>query len=118
MKPIAISQVMGRIQTDGSDVSYRRRHRLWVFNLLVSSILAAVTGVFGLAIASASLLHLISSRSVLGITGTALLALTFPLLVFAAHCLDRIDHANREHRLASYRKKIFGDADSDGSDRS
>jgi len=83
--------------------------------LLVSSIAAGITGIFGVALAVLSLVHVISATGRPGLTGTFLLALTFPLIVFAAHCLDRVDDANRTHRMASYRKQIFGDADDDGS---
>jgi len=78
-------------------------------NLLVSTIAATVTGTFGVAFAVLSLVHLISASGRLGLTGTFLLALTFPLIVFAAHSLDRIDDANRTHRMASYKRRILGD---------
>ena len=77
--------------------------------MLTTTTTAAITGIFGLTLAGASLLRIIDSRSELGFIGTILLAVTFPLLVFAAHCLDRIEDANREHRVASYKRIVFGE---------
>jgi len=77
--------------------------------MLTTTVSAAVTGIFGLALAGASLLSILDSRSRLGFMGTILLAVTFPLLVLAAHCLDKIEDANRAHRVASYRRTVFGE---------
>jgi hypothetical protein len=85
--------------------------------LLISSIAAGVTGIFGVALAVLSLIHVIPAMGRLGLTGTFLLALTFPLMVFAAHCLDKVDDANRTYRMASYKRQILGDLEGTGSNR-
>jgi hypothetical protein len=77
--------------------------------MLTSTTLAILTAFFGLLLAGASLLRLIDSGSHLALAGTLLLMATFPLLVFSAHCLDRIEDANRARRVASYRQMVFGD---------
>jgi hypothetical protein len=117
MKTEAVSTVLTTLRPKYVDSSYRRAHRKWVFYMLTTTITAAITGIFGLTLAGASLLRIIDSRSELGYTGTILLAVTFPLLVLAAHCLDRIEDVNRSHRVASYKRIVFGeemDARSDG----
>jgi hypothetical protein len=111
MKTIAISSTVKAFREVNEETTYRRLHRRWMTGLLVSSIAAGVTGVFGVALAVLSLIHVISTMGRLGLTGTVLLAATFPLVVFAAHCLDRVDDENRTYRMASYKRKILGDAD-------
>jgi len=78
----------------------RRRHRL---ALALTAYTAAflVTGLFGLVLASASLVHVVSSASRAAILGNALLVLTFPLLFLAAHCLDKMDEVNSAIRVAN-----------------
>lgn len=90
---------------------FHRVRRRWIKCLLVSSITAGTTGLFGLLLAAASFLHLIAPFELLSVLGSALLFLTFPLLVFTSHCLDRIDDANKGIRLAAYRENIFGNSD-------
>jgi len=76
-----------------------KRHR-WANVLTASAAAASVTGLFGLSLAGASLLHLIPSNSSLSLYGNLLLTITFPLLIFAAHCLDKIDNVNAAIRAA------------------
>jgi hypothetical protein len=76
--------------------------------MLMSTTLAVLTAFFGLLLAGVSLLRLIDSGSHLALAGTLLLMVTFPLLVFSAHCLDRIEDANRANRMASYRQMVYG----------
>ena len=111
MKTDAVSAVLTTLTPKYSDSSYRRVHRKWVFYMLTTTITAVITGIFGLTLAIASLLRIIDSRSELGFIGTILLAVTFPLLVLAAHCLDRIEDVNRAHRVASYKRIVFGQED-------
>jgi len=116
MKTEAVSTVLSTIKTGYLDSAYRREHGKWVFYLLASTTSGVITAIFGLALAGASLLHVVDSGSRLGLAGTALLAVTFPLLVLAAHCLDRIEDVNRAHRAASYKRIVFGDEDDDRPD--
>jgi hypothetical protein len=82
--------------------------RRWLKCLLISSVTAAVTGIFGLALSAASLLRLISAANVLSGIGLGLLVAAFFALILVAHCLDRVDDANSETKVAVYRKKLFG----------
>jgi hypothetical protein len=73
---------------------------------MLCSVSASVTGLFGLAIAGASLLHIISAEGRFSNIGVVLLMITFPLLILAAHFLDRIDDANHAIRMSAYKHKI------------
>ena len=95
------------IEREISEGDFHRSRRRWVGCLLVSFIAAAITGIFGLTLSVMSILHFISRSNPLTPMGVFLLVATFPLLVFAAHCLDRADDANRQIRFAAYRRRAF-----------
>lgn len=107
MKANAISRVEIAVIPAVSENKFRAARRRWLRCLLVSCIAGALTGLLGLLLSAASLLSVIPSRNLLTDVGVSLLVVTFPVLVFAAHCLDRVDDANREIRLDMYRKKMF-----------
>ena len=75
-----------------------RRRRRWALGLAVSITTAFLTGLLGLALGAISLLRLVLAESPSAIYGTVLLLVTFPLLVLAAHCMDKIDEVNRAIR--------------------
>lgn len=53
-----------------------------------------------------SLLHLIPAGHPLTTVGVVLLALTFPGLIFTAHCLDRIDEAMHAIKIVEYEESL------------
>jgi hypothetical protein len=114
MKANAMFRVEIAVIPAVAENQFHAARRTWLKCLLVSCIAAAVTGIFGLVLSAASMLGVISAANLLTSVGVVLLVVTFPILVFAAHCLDRIEDISRARRLASYRKMIFGD--SKGSD--
>jgi hypothetical protein len=114
MKTVVISGAAMIIQD--SDVSFVRSLRRLSMALFVSAITAILTGVTGLILAAASLLHFISPYGGLGIIGTILLVVTFPLLIFQAHCLDKIEDTNRAQRMASYKRRVLSDSDTNKPD--
>jgi hypothetical protein len=72
---------------------------------------ASIFGMLGLTFSLLSSLSMISEAGREGALGSIFLAITFPLLVFAAHCLDRIDEAKREARIASFRRNLLKHSD-------
>jgi hypothetical protein len=115
MADLVLRFKIGIDTADPADKFYRIRTR-WLTCLLFSSVTAVVTGSFGLALSAAALLHIVTSSGRVSVIGLALLVITFPLLVFAAHCIDRVADTNREIRLEAYRKKIFADSKGAGSE--
>ena len=115
MKTFEISPVIGHFEADRS-VSFLRRRRRWSTALLVSAIAGILTGGTGLILAGAALFRFISPYSGLGVAGTVLLVVTFPLLVLNAHCLDRIEDIKREQRMANYKRLVLDDPKMVGSD--
>jgi hypothetical protein len=108
MKTVAISRHVTHTPHE-YDISFLRRKRQWSTALLVSAIAGILTGMSGLVLAGAALLHIISPYGDLGILGTILLVVTFPLLIFQAHCLDKIEATNRAQKMANYKRLILTD---------
>jgi len=75
--------------------------------LTLCCVFASVFGLVGLTLALLSLLHVISATGRGATLGNVLLAITFPLMIFAAHCLDRIDKTNRQIRIAAFRRDLL-----------
>jgi hypothetical protein len=81
--------------------------RKWTRRLLTSCIAAAVTSVFGLAIAAGSMFGLIAADGSLSVLGSLLLAAAFVTLISVAHCCDRLGEIRHEQRVEAFRKKII-----------
>ena len=82
----------------------KRRWQVWLF---ASAAAAAVTAALGLALSAASLFRLISNSGTLSTAASILLAVSFPLLLCAAHCLDRIDELKTAIRVMAYRRTLL-----------
>jgi len=76
--------------------------RRWTIALTASASSSAVTGLVGLVLAAASLLRFVPHEGRASLFGTVLLAATFPLMIVAAHCLDKMDEANVAIRRANF----------------
>lgn len=117
VKTIVISPTTRGFNKVDSDISFQRLRRRWSAGLLVSAALAILTGTSGLVLAGASLLRFIPGSSGLALVGTILLVVTFPLLIFQAHCLDKIEDANRAQRMANYKRRVLGGSEAAKPDR-
>jgi cytochrome c biogenesis protein CcdA len=71
-----------------------KRRRRWALGLAVSCMAAFLTGLVGLVLGAISLLHLVPADRDWGIYGPVLLMVAFPLMILAAHCMDKIDEVN------------------------
>ena len=61
----------------------------WKRALIISIVLGGFFGIVGTMLGMLSLLGLLSSYRLLDQLGTAFLVVAFPLIVLAAHCLDK-----------------------------
>ena len=107
MKADAFFTAVIEIENAKSERTLSRDKRNWDLCLLVSLTSAAVTGIFGLVLSGAVLVELIPHEGMLSIFGSLLLAVSFPLLVLAAHCLDRIDEIKHAIRCADLNRRLF-----------
>jgi len=99
MREIALSRHSFEMVSPESQLLRRRRRLALALTAFTAS--ALVTGLFGLVLASASLVHIISPASRGAILGNTLLVFTFPLLFLSAHVLDKIDEVNSAIRVAN-----------------
>lgn len=78
----------------------------WNWAFVFSAVLGGITGLAGTTIGMLSLLRLLSDHQKNDNFGTVLLVAAFPLLVFAAHCLDKAhetEKAIRKQRTGWYK---------------
>lgn len=71
----------------------------WKFTLLFSSLLGGICLLVGTTLGLLSLLGLLTNYPMLDNFGTAMLAVGFPLLVLAAHSLDKAHDAETATRI-------------------
>jgi hypothetical protein len=91
------------------DSPHHQSTRVWQGAFLLSGFLGIGSGIAGLIYSFESLSGFVDSR--LSIFGTILIAAMFPLLILAAHCLDKIGEANRASRLKYCRQHGLKDQD-------
>ncbi len=77
--------------------------RRWKFILLFSSLTGSVCGLVGTTLGVMSLLKLLSDYRLLDDVGTALLVVAFPMLVLAAHSLDKAHEVETTIRMEGCR---------------
>lgn len=83
--------------------------RLWTSGLLASAIAGGAAGLGGLAIGILSITGFIQSGAELSAPGSVLVAISFPLLILAAHCIDRVAAADKAIRLEYCRQNGLND---------
>jgi hypothetical protein len=91
-------------QHDELDALCKRRGR-WLIGFFIGSSVGAVCGVGGLILSALWTLGFLRSAPVMNELATWLAATAFPLLIFAAHCLDKAAAAERAIKAISYRER-------------
>ena len=86
---------------------------LWTIALFLSGFTGISLAISGLAIAAASLLALIEPETHLPTISTVLIGLSMPLMIFTAHCMDKVDQAGKGIRLDYCRCHGLKDEDSE-----
>lgn len=76
----------------------------WKVVLMLSSLFGSICGLMGTTLGVMSLLRLLTDHRLLDIAGTVLLVVAFPLLVLAAHSLDKVSEADKAIRIESCRR--------------
>lgn len=77
---------------------------LWKRMLIVSIVLGGFFGIVGTTLGMMSLLGLLGSYRMLDQLGTAFLVVAFPLVVLAAHCLDKGHEVEKAIRVEYFRR--------------
>ena len=89
------------MQSEQSNI-YHRARRFWSAALFLTGSLGIAAGVVGVVIGIEGVAGFANDR--LAAWGTGLIAAMFPLLMLAAHCMDKIGEANRAIRLEYCRR--------------
>jgi len=95
---------------DADPILYRSLHR-WIALLLLNLVLTLDSFVLGFAIATLAWVGAFDGRSRWAALGSISAAAGLPLLMFAAHCMDRIDNAANKIRIEYCRENgvLFDD---------
>lgn len=72
--------------------------------LFVSSILGIVLGIAGFVLSALSLFGFSAQQNVSRL-GTWMIVAVFPLMMFAAHCLDKIGAANKAEKMKRFKRQ-------------
>lgn len=96
---LAHSQIREDIKSDQTRQETRLTGGICVF-----AFLALAFGLFGLSMGIAAILNLLDSNSWLPLIGTLALCSAFPLMLLAAHCMDRLSEIRKAARV-EYCKK-------------
>ena len=111
MKEINLTKKFSFNRTLENDSSDHKSLKFWTNALLFSSILGIVLESAGLFISGLSLFGLVQNRSGISRLGIWLIIGFFPLLILAAHCLDKIGKANKTLRIEHYKRLRMISAD-------
>ena len=87
-----------------SRTALEARLERWKFMLLVSSVCGGVCGLVGMTLGLMSLLGLLNGYRLLDDLGTVLLVCAFPLIILAAHCLDKAYEADKAITYEYFRR--------------
>jgi hypothetical protein len=83
--------------------------RRWNVGLFISTLFGLVFGLGGLTIGFLTISELLSSSTTLYVISTLFIGASFVLFGIAAHCLDRVDAADKAIRLEYCRQHGLSD---------
>ena len=94
----ALNNMDGRAANDDA-TPIRRSLRCWNAGLFTSGVLGALSAVLGITMGFVMLLELVVPSTTLYATGTILIGGSFVLFGLMAHCIDKVDAADKALRL-------------------
>jgi hypothetical protein len=86
-------------KTNREESALRKSRQRWTNALFISSILGIGLGFTGLVISGLSFFGFLAGNQGIGRLGTWMVVIVFPLMAFAAHCLDKADEAEKAFRI-------------------
>ena len=96
MREVILPEVL--ILNKQNESAFAKSRKRWTSALFVSSIFGIILGFTGFVISALSLFGFLAEQNVSRL-GTWLIIAVFPLMMFAAHCLDKIGAANKSERI-------------------
>lgn len=104
MKTIILSNYLIYAETTRSQSILRRSRKRWTLALLLGSITGVLTGLSAFAINALSLFGSVADNRLVSQLGAWLIMVFLALMMFLAHCLDKIREANKALRIERSRK--------------
>lgn len=98
-------------------INYRNRQR-WTFAAVTSSIIGIFLGLTGLILSILTVFEPIEYSTVNSRIGGLMILSILPIFLFAAHCLDKIDDAERAEKIEqkyNCREQFFSSTKSSNS---
>lgn len=104
MKEIFLPKILFYEKKSQKELTLCKIQSRWTAALIASSILGISSGLMGLIISGLSLLGFLANNKGVSNLGTWLIVVAFPLIMFAATSLDKVDEAEKAIRLDYCRK--------------
>src|SRR5215204_3233900 len=105
MREIALPRVTNRLVERSDIYSLTKQRSQWLIGFIFSAILGAALGITGITISGLVSLGLSAKESALNNFDTLLFAGMFPLIILAAHCLDKAGDAKKAIKAITYKRK-------------
>lgn len=103
MREVILPKIL--ILNKADESVFAKSRKRWLNALFASSILGIVLGFTGFVISALSLFGFLAEKHNVSRLGTWLIIAVFPLMMFAAHCLDKIDAANKAERIERFKRQ-------------
>ncbi len=103
MREVILPKIL--ISKKEAESEFSRSRKRWMNALFVSSILGIILGVAGFVISALSLFGFLAEKQNVSRLGTWLIVAVFPLMFFLAHCLDKINAANKAEKMERFKRQ-------------
>lgn len=104
LKVMTLNNVLPYDKRRGEASALHVTESRWTYCLFISSTLGVGAGLVGMVIGAFSLIGLLDGNRGIQTVGTWLIVAAFPLLILAAHCLDKAREAEKAMRLEHCRR--------------
>ncbi|HMS39747.1 MAG TPA: hypothetical protein PKE69_05940 [Pyrinomonadaceae bacterium] len=103
MREVILAKIL--ISKKEAESEFSKSRKRWMNALFASSIFGIVLGVTGFVISALSLFGFLAEKQNVSRLGTWLIVAVFPLMMFAAHCLDKIGNANKAIKNERFKRQ-------------
>ena len=105
MREMALPRVTNFTHKEDSYTLLNRSRRRWLVAFFFSALVGAALGITGMTISALASFHFFEITVFLDRADTVLIAMAFPIIVFAAHCLDNAEEAKKAIKANIYKQQ-------------